>query len=117
MTLYRKSIYRKSIAAGAIVGFLSAALPLFAQETAAEPQPQPSGGWRKFSEPRQEAHPLPQIVMPAGTWITIRVNQTLSSDHSQPGQVFTATLTEPLVANGVVVARRGQTVEGRISEV
>lgn len=39
---------------------------------------------------------------------------TLSSDHNQPGQVFTATLTEPLVANGFVVARHGQTVEGRV---
>ena len=31
--------------------------------------------------------------------------------------MFTAMLTEPLVVNGFVVARRGQTVEGRISEV
>lgn len=109
--------YRKSIAAGVVAGFLSAAVSLSAQETIAEPQQQLSGGWRKFSETRQEARPLPQFVMPAGTWITVRVNQTLSSNYSQPGQVFTAMLTEPLVVNGFVVARRGQTVEGRISEV
>ena len=77
--------YRKSIAAGVVAGFLSAAVPLSAQETIAEPQQQLSGGWRKFSEPRQEARPLPQFVMPAGTWITVRVNQTLSSNYSQPG--------------------------------
>ncbi len=116
--------YRKSIAAGAVACCLTAALPLIAQEPARdEPQQQqqqqqqPSGGWRKVGEPRQEARPAPQIVLPAGAWITIRVNETLSSDHNQPGQVFRATLTEPLVANGFVVARRGQTVEGRISEV
>jgi hypothetical protein len=44
------------------------------------------------------------------------VNQPLSSDHNQPGDAFTGTLVQPLVANGRVVARRGQTVGGRVAE-
>ena len=35
--------------------------------------------------------------MPAGTWITVRVNQPISSDHNQQGDPFTATLAQPLV--------------------
>jgi hypothetical protein len=52
----------------------------------------------------------------AGSWITVRVNQPLSSDRNQPGDSFTATLAQPLIANGFVVARRGQTVAGRVAE-
>jgi hypothetical protein len=53
-------------------------------------------------------------VLPAGNWITVRINQPLSSDHNQTGDAFTATLAEPVVVNGFVIARRGQTVGGRV---
>ena len=56
----------------------------------------------------------PQLNLPAGSWISVRVNQPLSSDQNQPGDAFIASLAQPLVANGFVIARRGQTVEGRI---
>lgn len=58
----------------------------------------------------------PRLLVPAGTWLTVRVNQPLSSDHNQPGDAFTATLLQPVVADGWVVARRGQTVQGRVTE-
>jgi hypothetical protein len=44
------------------------------------------------------------------------VNEPLSSDHSRPGDIFTATLAQPLVADGFVIARRGQTIAGRVAE-
>ena len=44
------------------------------------------------------------------------MNQALSSDRNQEGDIFTATLTQPVVVNGVVVAQRGQTVMGRVAE-
>lgn len=40
----------------------------------------------------------------------------LASNKSKPGDVFTATLTQPLIAGGVVVAERGQTVSGTVAE-
>ncbi len=59
--------------------------------------------------------PVPaQLTMPAGTYITVRVNQMLSSDKNQPGDAFTASLMQPVVVNGVVVAEPGQTVGGRV---
>jgi len=81
-----------------------------------------SGGWRRFGEPREADRPSPtsvapsQLILPAGTFVSIRVNQALSSDNNQPGDTFTATLTQPLIADGFVVARRGQTVGGRVAE-
>jgi hypothetical protein len=56
------------------------------------------------------------LTVPAGSWITIRVNEPISSDHSQPGDMFTATLAQPIIANGRIIARRGQTVSGVVSE-
>src|SRR5438128_134181 len=93
----------------------AAALPAFAQNEL------PSTGWRKFGEPvpEQQADQMPPpsaLTVPAGTWITVRVNQPLSSDHNQQGDAFTATLAQPLVANGRVLARRGQTVGGVVAE-
>ena len=53
---------------------------------------------------------------PPGTWINLRVDQELSSDHNRPGDVWTATLTQPIIVNGRVVAQRGQTVGGVVAE-
>ena len=54
------------------------------------------------------------ITLPKGTLITVRTTQTLSSDHNRPGDSFTTVLDETLIAQGWVVARRGQTVMGTV---
>jgi hypothetical protein len=65
---------------------------------------------------RQAAGDLPgQFTIPVGKVIFVRLNDTLSSDHSQPGDGFTATLDQPIVVNGWVVARRGETVVGTVT--
>jgi len=106
------------------------ALPVFAQEPNQPAEP-PSTGWRRFGDPAQQqpqqqadqappanSMPMPSsaLIVPAGTWVTVRVNQPLSSDHNQQGDSFTATLDQPLVANGRLVARRGQTVAGVVAD-
>jgi len=58
-----------------------------------------------------------RLTIPAGTFLTVRSNQMLSSDRSQVGDFFSATLNEPVVVDGIVVAQRGQTVSGRVAEV
>jgi hypothetical protein len=61
--------------------------------------------------------PIPaQLTIRAGTLITVRLDQGLSSDRNQPGDAFTASLVNPIVVDGVVVAERGQTVSGRVVE-
>jgi hypothetical protein len=114
-------------------------LLVFAQDPN-PPAPASSGGWRRF-EPsiaadvpaaRSESPAPPQsqapprfepapanagpVTIPAGTWIAVRLDEPISSDHNQPGDYFTATLIQPIVVNGHVVARRGQTVSGVVSE-
>ncbi len=58
---------------------------------------------------------VPSVLgVPAGTVITVRISQYLSSNQNQPGDGFSAELQQPLVVDGWVVARRGQTVLGRV---
>lgn len=68
-----------------------------------------------FPPPSYQPAPA-RLTIPAGTWITVRVDQPISSAHNRAGDAFTATLTSPIVANGIVVARRGQTLAGRVAE-
>ena len=116
---------------------LVSSLGVAAAQTSYPPSGQSTGGWRKFEPSGPSADPgapppdpqvAPQaqappqasypsrITLPAGTWVTIRVNEPLSSDHSQAGDTFTATLAEPIVSNGLVIARRGELVTGVVSE-
>jgi hypothetical protein len=61
------------------------------------------------------AEPPALLVLPAGTVITIETTEILSSGKQQPGDNFAAQLVHPLVINGWVVARSGQTVVGRVT--
>lgn len=56
------------------------------------------------------------LTIKPGTFITVRLNQELSSDRNQQGDVFSASLAQPVVVDGVVVAQRGQTVMGQVAE-
>lgn len=58
-----------------------------------------------------------QLILKPGTYITARMGQALSSDHNRVGDNFTAHLTQPIVADGVVIANRNQTVYGRVAGV
>jgi hypothetical protein len=64
------------------------------------------------------AYGLPSVLtLKSGAYVTVRINQALSSDHNHIGDTFTATLMQPVVIDGVVVAQRGQTVYGRVEDV
>jgi len=119
-----------------------AAPPPEAQPQPQNPAPPGSqGGWRRFSDPQNQPPPPsnpnypqnpngpgpgneeappppipPQLTLKAGTFVSIRVNQFLSSDRNQAGDAFSATLAKPLMVDGVVVAEPGQTVGGRVVE-
>ncbi len=61
--------------------------------------------------------PLPsRLTIQPGTYVTVRVNQYLSSDRNQAGDAFSATLVRPIVVDGYVVADKGQTLGGRVTE-
>ena len=68
-----------------------------------------------------EAPPAPvqphSVTVAAGTMIAVRLGETLSTKNNQPGDTFFATLAQPLVVDGLVIAERGARAEGRIVEV
>ncbi len=103
----------------AAVGLLASASFAFGQDQSNLPPPDdraarqnPGGGFRRVPDSILP----PQLTIPPGTFLTVRVNQPLSSDHNQAGDAFSATLERPLVVNGVIVAQRGQTLGGRVVE-
>lgn len=59
----------------------------------------------------------PSLTIPAGTFVTVRLMGSLSSDINQQGDGFSATLEQPVVVNGWVVARRGQIAVGHVVSV
>jgi hypothetical protein len=68
--------------------------------------------------PAYQPAPVPSSLnLAAGTWLTVRTTNPISTDHNQVGDAFSAVLTEPIVVNGFVIARRGQTIQGRVSQV
>jgi hypothetical protein len=48
--------------------------------------------------------------------LPVRLQDSISSDRNHPGDTFTATLDQPLVVDGFVIAERGARVEGKIVE-
>jgi hypothetical protein len=63
------------------------------------------------------APPVPaRLTIKSGTYVSVRINQWLSSDRNKKDDTFTATLNQPVIVDGIVVAQRGQTVYGRVSE-
>ena len=52
---------------------------------------------------------------PAGTKITVRVGQELSSGTSKAGETFDATLAEDVVVSGKTVAKAGAPVQGKVT--
>jgi hypothetical protein len=59
--------------------------------------------------------PVPQtITIPAGTVITVRLGETLSSKSSSAGQGFSATVAEPVAVDGKTVIERGAAARGTV---
>jgi len=115
-------MYKSSLTYAAILGLLT--VPAFAQErpTVEQVQQQLAAGdaAANAADPQQPAADPqaipPRLTIKAGTFVTVRLNEILSSDRSMAGDAFTATLTKPIVVDGVVVASRGQNVTGRVTE-
>jgi hypothetical protein len=76
--------------------------------------PPPNYSQGNYPPPNQ---PLPATVnLRAGVFVTVRIDQILSSDKNQPGDGFSATLVRPLIADGVIVAQQGQYIGGKVTE-
>lgn len=100
---------------------------------APKPEPEPTASARlpldAFGQPRGTApsdpprtqspgtyNVPPELTVRPGTFISVRIDQELSSNRNLAGDSFSGTLTKPIVVDGFVIARRGQTIAGRVVE-
>ena len=88
-----------------------------AEQTARE---EPSAGdSQAATQPTPAPPPAPvekpkPIVVPAGTVLTVRTSQALSSKKSQTGQTFLGELAQPLSVAGRSALAAGSTVSGTV---
>jgi len=54
------------------------------------------------------------ITLPQGTSVTVRLNETLSTDRNSDGDTFTASLDKAIVVDGFVIADRGARALGKV---
>ncbi len=79
---------------------------------AAEPEAQPQP-----AEPPPPPAPPQKVTIPAGTQLSVRLNDPLDSEKNQVGDSFHATLSAPIVLGGDTVIPSGADVVGRVAAV
>jgi BON domain len=72
-----------------------------------------SGGGSASGSSSAPAAPA-EIVVPAGTELTVTVDQKLSSKTSAEGQSFMATVAQPVTVNGRTAIPKGSSVSGKV---
>ncbi len=87
--------------------------PPFPSEQPAPPAPTPAP-----PPPAPVPPPPPQkVTIPAGTQLSVRLNDQLDSERSQVGDTFHGSLSTPIVINGETVVPSGADVIGRVADV
>lgn len=61
--------------------------------------------------PPREPH---KVTIAAGTTVTVRLGETISTEKNKPGDTFSGTLDQPLVVDGFAIAERGARVQGKV---
>jgi hypothetical protein len=99
-------------------------LPLAAQDQTEKPaatnplrygNTSPAGVPYSQNESLQSQTVPPSLTLLAGTLLRVRLSDTLSSDHNNPGDGFATVLDQPIIVQGWVVSRRGQMAVGQVA--
>lgn len=64
-----------------------------------------------------KAKPEPKITVPAGTRLRVALIDSVSTTKSRPGDLFMASLSEPVIVDGKMILEKGTTVRGRVVDV
>ena len=96
-----------------VTGCGSSDVPSAEAANATAPDAQQQTGKEKGFLEKLVSKPEP-ITIAAGTPVTVRLQNTISSASAQPGDTFDFTLLEPLVVNGRTVATSGAAGVGRV---
>ena len=94
-------------------------MPASAMQADNTPPPQaPSVDEAPPPSPVPPPPPPPQkIAIPAGTQLSVRLNDPLDSERNQVGDTFHGSLSTPIVIGGEVVIPSGADVVGRVADV
>jgi hypothetical protein len=122
----RNRIFTTGLAIGSLVlAACVSALPAASQDqpaqsnqndvTVQQPEMQPAPAPEPQNAPPAASYVPATLTLQAGTVIPVRITEWLSSDKNVIGDRFTGSLEQPLIANGWVVAERGQLVTGRVA--
>lgn len=101
-----------------------------APDASSQPQapPPPQAEPQQPAPPTVSAPPIPAappapavrepmtVTLPAGLTIAVRMGEALSTDHNYTGDTFRATLDQPIIMNGFIIADKGSKVLGRVGE-
>ena len=96
-------------------------------EQPAQPQPPAAQSARQRTKPRVQRTSQPAtdtqapvvqqpVVVPAGTSLSVRLAQEISSKQSRPGDEFTASLATPVQVGDQTIIPQGTTVSGKVTE-
>jgi hypothetical protein len=89
-----------------------------ASDTTSTEGDNPSGAMAPNSNMAENSKTVPEpaqrIALPAGTTLTVRLGETLSSKSSEAGQSFSATVAAPVEAGGRTVIPPGATASGTV---
>jgi hypothetical protein len=89
------------------------ATPVVNQDNPVVPPPNSVVERQDPPAPQQQPH---VVTLPAGTNLTVRVRESLSSDRNGPGDAFQGSLEAPVIADGFIIAERQSRVVGRVTE-
>jgi len=84
--------------------------PPFPAEQPPAPTPTPP-------TPAPPPPPPQKVTIPAGTQLSVRLNDQLDSERNQVGDTFHGSLSTPIVMNGETVIPSGADVVGRVADV
>lgn len=82
----------------------------------ATPSPAPEPPAQVATEPPPPPKPN-SVTIPAGTTLAVRMGETVSTERNADGDSFVATLDQPLVVDGFVIAERGARAQGRVVQL
>ena len=82
-------------------------------QPATQPLQAPSAAGSGYAAAPRPVQPV-SYTIPAGTHITVRLGEELSSKTSQAGQSFSATVSSPITVHGVTLVRAGSTATGTV---
>jgi hypothetical protein len=90
-------------------------VPAPAQQDAVD---QPPANIPPVAEPPAATPPAPQphvVTLAPGTVLTVRLGESVSTEHNYTGDTFRATLTAPIIQDGFIIADKGSKVLGHVA--